>query len=55
MSITASRALSRIKLKLQGLEEGTATTVEGQVNRLIQQAKDERNLSKLFCGWQAYL
>lgn len=53
--MTASRALSKIKLKLQGMEEGTPTNVEGQVNRLIQQAKDRRNLGLLFEGWQAYL
>jgi len=32
-----------------------AATVNGQVNRLIQQAKDPANLSMLYFGWQAYL
>ncbi|CAH0387846.1 unnamed protein product [Bemisia tabaci] len=53
---TAERALARLRLKLQGMEEeGIATSIEGQVNRLIQQAKDPANLCKLFHGWQAYL
>jgi len=36
-------------------EAGSAATVNGQVNRLIQQARDPTNLSLLFHGWQAYL
>lgn len=36
-------------------EAGIAATVNGQVNRLIQQARDPVNLSMLFHGWQAYL
>lgn len=41
--------------KLQGIEEGVASSVSGQVERLIQQARDPENLCKLFEGWQAYL
>ena len=51
----AERALVRLRQKLQGTEEGTATSISGQVNRLIQQARDPVNLSRLFYGWQAYL
>ncbi|KDR18216.1 Serine-protein kinase ATM [Zootermopsis nevadensis] len=51
----AERALVRLRQKLQGTEEGTATSVGGQVNRLLQQARDPGNLSRLFHGWQPYL
>ncbi|CAL7943643.1 unnamed protein product [Xylocopa violacea] len=52
---TAKRALLRIDQKLQGTEEGLASSVSGQVERLIQQARDPMNLCRLFCGWQPYL
>lgn len=55
VNVTAPRALAGVISKLQGLDEGTYTTIEGQVNRLIQQAKDPYNLCRLYCGWQAYL
>lgn len=51
----AERAVSRVALKLQGLDKGVVTTVEGQVNGLIQQAMDPSRLSQLFVGWQPYL
>lgn len=51
----AERALLRLQQKLQGMEEGAATSISGQVNHLIQQARDPGNLSRLFLGWQAYL
>jgi ataxia telangiectasia mutated family protein len=51
----AERALVRLRQKLQGTEEGTATSVGGQVNRLLQQARDPGNLSRLYHGWQPYL
>ncbi|KAK0178060.1 hypothetical protein PV328_002041 [Microctonus aethiopoides] len=51
----AERALLRIEQKLQGTEDGLVTSISGQVERLIQEARDPVNLSKLFCGWQAYL
>lgn len=50
----AVRVLCRLKEKLQGTEEGPVSSIEGQVNRLIQQARDLGNLSRLFRGWQAY-
>ncbi|KZC09469.1 Serine-protein kinase ATM [Dufourea novaeangliae] len=52
---TAERALLRIEQKLQGTEEGLPSSVSGQVERLIQQARDPVNLCRLFCGWQPYL
>jgi phosphatidylinositol kinase/protein kinase (PI-3 family) len=51
----AERALVRLRQKLQGTEEGTSTSVSGQVNRLLQQARDPGNLSRLYHGWQPYL
>ncbi|KAL2712028.1 serine-protein kinase ATM-like isoform X3 [Vespula squamosa] len=52
---TAERALLRIEQKLQGIEEGLVFSVPGQVEQLIQQARDPFNLCRLFCGWQPYL
>lgn len=51
----AERALVRLRQKLQGTEEGTATSVSGQVNRLLQQARDPGNLSRLYHGWHPYV
>ncbi|XP_046739148.1 serine-protein kinase ATM isoform X2 [Diprion similis] len=51
----AERALLRLEQKLQGTEEGSASSVAGQVERLIQEAHDPTNLSRLYYGWQPYL
>jgi len=51
----AERALLRVTQKLEGREEGSKLSVEGQVNSLIQQATDPNNLALLFAGWQAYV
>jgi ataxia telangiectasia mutated family protein len=53
----AERSLNKIRVKLCGMEEtGTvAASINGQCNRLIQQARDPANLALLFHGWQAYL
>ncbi|XP_051160028.1 serine-protein kinase ATM-like [Leptopilina boulardi] len=51
----ANRALLRVQQKLQGVEDGVTLSVEGQVESLIQQARDPSNLCLLFHGWQAYL
>ena len=45
----ADRALTVVAKKLSKSLSVTAT-----VNELIQQARDERNLAVLFCGWAAY-
>lgn len=51
----AERALLRLKQKLQGIEEGSTTSIEGQVSKLIQEATNPVNLSRLFHGWQAHV
>ncbi|XP_035535894.1 serine-protein kinase ATM isoform X2 [Morone saxatilis] len=51
----AERVLLRLQEKLKGVEEGTVLSVGGQVNLLIQQAIDPKNLSRLFPGWQAWV
>lgn len=55
VNVTAERALLRLKQKLHGTEEGGPSSVEGQVEKLLQQARDPSNLSRLFVGWQPYL
>uniref|UniRef100_A0A8D0HE52 non-specific serine/threonine protein kinase n=1 Tax=Sphenodon punctatus TaxID=8508 RepID=A0A8D0HE52_SPHPU len=51
----AERVLMRLQEKLKGVEEGTVLSVGGQVNLLIQQAMDHKNLSRLFIGWKAWV
>ncbi|XP_042315979.1 serine-protein kinase ATM isoform X2 [Sceloporus undulatus] len=51
----AERVLMRLQEKLKGVEEGTVLSVRGQVNLLIQQAMDPKNLSRLFPGWKAWV
>lgn len=53
----ASRALQRVQTKLKGADGGSSrfSTVEFQVESLIQDAMNPSYLSKLFKGWQAYL
>ncbi|CAJ1065758.1 serine-protein kinase ATM [Xyrichtys novacula] len=51
----AERVLLRLQEKLKGVEEGTVLSYGGQVNLLIQQAMDPKNLSRLFPGWQAWV
>ncbi|KAI5092996.1 serine-protein kinase ATM [Silurus meridionalis] len=51
----AERVLLRLQEKLKGVEQGTVLSVGGQVNLLIQQAMDPKNLSRLFPGWQAWV
>ncbi|NXN23490.1 ATM kinase, partial [Nycticryphes semicollaris] len=51
----AERVLMRLQEKLKGVEEGTMLSVGGQVNLLIQQAMDPKNLSRLFPGWKAWV
>lgn len=55
VNVTAERALLRLRHKLQGTEDGGTTSVEGQVTKLIQEARDPKNLARLFYGWQPYL
>ena len=51
----AERVLLRLRQKLSGLEDGVKLSIVGQVNHLIQEARDENNLCRLFPGWQAYI
>ncbi|XP_066511955.1 serine-protein kinase ATM-like isoform X1 [Hoplias malabaricus] len=51
----AERVLLRLQEKLKGVEQGALLSVGGQVNLLIQQAIDPKNLSRLFPGWQAWV
>ncbi|XP_054448480.1 serine-protein kinase ATM [Pteronotus mesoamericanus] len=51
----AERVLMRLQEKLKGVEEGTVLSVGGQVNLLLQQAMDPKNLSRLFPGWKAWV
>ena len=51
----AERVLMKVLQKLNGMEGGCILSVEGQVNQLIQQARDPTRLCKVFVGWQPYL
>ena len=51
----AERVLLRLQQKLSGNEGGSFLGVEGQVNYLIQEARDTQNLCRLFPGWQPWL
>lgn len=54
----ASRAISKVQEKLQGYEDGTAgeqQSVEGQVQLLINSARDHGHLSSMYPGWQPWV
>jgi ataxia telangiectasia mutated family protein len=51
----AKRVLIRLQEKLKGYEEGEWLSVKGQVNKLIVTAQNTELLSRLFCGWAAFL
>lgn len=54
----AARAISKVQEKLQGYEDGTAgeqQSVEGQVQLLINSARDHGNLSSMYPGWQPWV
>ncbi|EDV19270.1 uncharacterized protein TRIADDRAFT_33879, partial [Trichoplax adhaerens] len=51
----AERALLRVRQKLNGTENGIVLSISGQVNHLIHEAREPKNLSKLFHGWQAWV
>ena len=57
-SDAGSRVILKIHEKLQGLEEGTSSerqSIEGQVQLLINAARDPDNLCALFPGWSPWL
>ncbi|KAK6920707.1 Phosphatidylinositol 3-/4-kinase, catalytic domain [Dillenia turbinata] len=51
----ATRALLRVKQKLDGYEGGEMRSVHGQVQQLIQDAIDPERLCQLYPGWGAWL
>lgn len=54
----AARAIARVQEKLQGYEDGTSgdqQSVEGQVQLLINSARDPDNLSEMFVGWAPWV
>ncbi|XP_054822231.1 serine/threonine-protein kinase ATM-like isoform X2 [Prosopis cineraria] len=51
----ATRALLRVKQKLDGYEEGEMRSVHGQIQQLIQDAIDPERLCQMFPGWGAWL
>ena len=55
MNKVAERVLLRLEQKLGGVESGVRLSVSGQVNHLIQEAKDPANLCRVFPGWQPYI
>lgn len=51
----AERALLRVKQKLDGTEDGASRSVAGQVQKLIQEARDPDKLCRMYVGWSAFL
>lgn len=51
----AQRVLIRLRQKLDGNEAGSFLSTEGQVNFLIQSARDPKNLCRVFPGWQPWI
>jgi len=54
----AAHAITRISEKLQGYEDGTSgeqQSVEGQVQLLVNSAKDQDNLSEMYFGWAPWM
>ncbi|KAJ7559328.1 hypothetical protein O6H91_04G079500 [Diphasiastrum complanatum] len=51
----ATRALLRVKQKLDGYEQGEMRSLQGQVQQLIQDAQDPEHLAQMFPGWGAWL
>ena len=51
----AERALLRVRQKLDGTEDGELRSVEGQVQQLLQDARDPDKLCRLYPGWAAWV
>ncbi|ESO89357.1 hypothetical protein LOTGIDRAFT_229208 [Lottia gigantea] len=51
----AERVLLRLQQKLQGIEDSVQLSISGQVNLLIEEARDPKKLCRLFPGWQPHL
>ena len=53
-----TKTINKIKEKLQGYEDSTSGEqqgIEGQVQLLINSARDPNNLCKLFSGWGPWI
>ena len=53
-----ARALAKIKAKLQGYEDSTSGElhgIEGQIQVLVNLARDPDNLCKMFPGWSPWI
>jgi ataxia telangiectasia mutated family protein len=51
----AERALLRVRQKLDGIDDSEPRSVEGQVQQLIQDARDPDKLCRLFVGWAPWV
>lgn len=54
----AAQAIAKVQEKLQGYEDGTAgeqQSVEGQIQLLINSARDRDNLCEMFHGWAPWI
>lgn len=53
----ANRAIMRVKQKLEGTEgpDCQATTIAGQVAKLLGEAADPNNLCQMYAGWAPWL
>jgi ataxia telangiectasia mutated family protein len=51
----AERALLRVRQKLDGIDDSEPRSVEGQVQQLIQEARDPDKLCRLFAGWAPWV
>jgi len=52
---TAESIIISCKRKLEGKEAAEALSVEGQVAKLISEAKDPERLALMFSGWRPYI
>jgi len=50
-SADAERALWRVRQKLDGVEDGEPRSIDGQVQQLIQDARDPDKLCVMYPGW----
>lgn len=50
-NVDVERALLRVRQKLDGVEEGEPRSIEGQVQQLIQDARDPDKLCAMYPGW----
>ena len=57
-SQVTTKTINKIKEKLQGYEDSTSGEqqgIEGQVQLLINSARDPNNLCKIFAGWGPWI